>query len=37
MKSVTFNADILEYFLYYLHGCQFKIQTAIHYQSIVWQ
>jgi hypothetical protein len=25
MKSVTFNADISEYFLQYLHGCQFKV------------
>jgi len=25
MKSATFNADIGEYFLQYIHDCQFKI------------
>ena len=29
MKYVTFNADISEYFLQYLHGCQFKIHMDI--------
>jgi hypothetical protein len=25
MKSATYNADIWEYFLQYIHDCQFKI------------